>query len=323
MINRIKIFQKKKRIAVIFVIIILWPLLSFSDIIPAYQREEKCRKCHQNPKIFETGNGCKNCHKEENNPDTLRGIEKIEFKTASKSFSTDMALVPAGEFWMGNNGRRSGEGTGDPDETPMHKVFVRSFLIDVYEVTNTDYKKFVDATGYPEPYHWKKGKIPPNKEKHPVVYVNWKDANNYCKWAGKRLPTEAEWEKAARGPDGKFYPWGEEFDAFKANTPQRWLILKTKGDTMPVGSFKDGKSPYGLYDMSGNVWEWTASWYERYPGNKYPKTSYGKMYKVLKGGSWYNCLSYGCGLSAVASNRSEISPTIKNSSFGFRCAMTP
>ena len=93
-----------------------------------------------------------------------------------------------------------------------------------------------------------------------------------------------------------------------------------EGDTTPAGSFEDGKSPYGLYDMSGNVWEWTDSWYTQYPGNTWPSENYGEMYKVLKGGSWWDCSYYQCGVSAPVFNRSYFKQSVRNSSFGFRCA---
>lgn len=234
--------------------------------------------------------------------------------------ATDMILVPAGPAAVGNDGREITEGRGNLDETPRHTVQVAAFFIDRYEVTNERYKRFVDLTGHEAPRHWKDGGIPAGKERHPVVYVNWFDADAFCRWEGKRLPNELEWEKAARGPDGRTFPWGDTFALDKANTPQRWAALHEKGDTMPVGSFESGKSYYGAYDMAGNVWEWTQDWYLPYPGNQYPNSFYGHKNRVLRGGSWYDCLSYGCGLSAPSYNRSRFTPKIRNNSFGFRCA---
>lgn len=224
-----------------------------------------------------------------------------------------MVLVPGGTFIMGSNDRL-------PDEGPRHSVSLNSYYIDIYEVTNLQYKKFNDETRRRSPSHFRNRTFPEGKADHPVTYVSWEDANAYCIWAGKRLPSDQEWEKAARGEDGRIFPWGNEFDPLKANTPLRWQQVGAFGDTTPVGAFKDGASPYGVYDMSGNVWEWTASWYKAYPGNKVASESYGERYKTLKGGSWFDCSFYNCGISAPVFNRAFFSVHTKNDSFGFRCA---
>lgn len=224
-----------------------------------------------------------------------------------------MVLVPAGEFIMGTDSRL-------PDEGPQHKVYLDSFYIDIFEVTNLQYKKFNNETKRRSPQHFRNRTYPQGKADHPVTYVSWEDANAYCQWAGKRLPTDQEWEKAARGTNGQIFPWGNEFDVTRANTPLRWQQIGAFGDTTPVGSFKEGVSPYGVYDMSGNVWEWTASWYKAYPGNKVASESYGERYKTLKGGSWFDCSFYNCGISAPVFNRAFFSIRTKNDSFGFRCA---
>jgi len=232
-----------------------------------------------------------------------------------------MVAIPAGPFWMGNNGRGA-DGPGDEDERPLHQVMVEAYLIDKYETTNAMYKAFVDATTHEAPKLWQNGAYPPGKANHPVVYVSWHDAIEFCQWAGKRLPSEAEWEKAARGTDKRVFPWGDQFDPMKANTPQYWMAIHQaeQADTMPVGSFEAGKSPFGLYDMSGNVYEWVNDWYLPYPGNQYPNDHYGFKNKIVRGGSWYDCLSYGCGLSSPTYNRSRFNPDIRNKGFGFRCA---
>lgn len=225
----------------------------------------------------------------------------------------EMIKIPAGEFIRGTNNRL-------PDEGPQHAMTLPAFLIDKYEVTNLQYKKFLDATRRAAPDDFVNGQIPDGKADHPVVFVTWTDAKAYCEWAGKRLPTDKEWEKAARGVDGRTFPWGEVFDINKVNSPVRWANLNLIGDTTPIGAFEGGKSPYGLYDVSGNAWEWTASGYEQYPGNTRPSENYNGNYKVLKGGSWWDCSFYQCGISAPLYNRSFFHPQTKNNSFGFRCA---
>ena len=229
------------------------------------------------------------------------------------AYPNPMVLIPAGKFIMGSDDRM-------PDEGPQHTVYLDSYWIDLYEVTNAQYKKFIDATKRHSPSHFRNRTYPAGKANHPVTEVTWYDAIAYCTWAGKRLPTDQEWEKAARGTDGRMFPWGNSFDINKANTPQRWAALKEQGDTMPVGSFPNGVSPYGVYDMAGNVWEWTSSWYKAYPGNKHPSENYGETYKTLKGGSWWDCSFYKCGISAPVFNRSFFIRTTHNKSFGFRCA---
>ena len=225
----------------------------------------------------------------------------------------EMVLIPAGKFIMGTNDRL-------PDEGPEHTVYLKAYYIDKYEVTNLQYANFSNATNRRSPTHFRNRTFPEGKADHPVTYVSWEDATAYCAWAGKRLPTDEEWEKAARGTDGRWFPWGDEFDSLKANTPVRWQDVGAFGDTTPVGSFEGGKSPYGVYDMSGNVWEWTSSWYKPYPNNKTPSESYGERYKTLKGGSWFDCSFYKCGISAPVFNRAFFSVKVKNDSFGFRCA---
>ncbi len=243
----------------------------------------------------------------ENNKIAIKQNLKSTKKSKQSPFK-DMAFVANGEFIMGSNDRWD-------DEAPEFISETEAFYIDLYETTNQEYKKYVDATKSEPPYHWINGKIPKGKENHPVIYVNWFDATNYCKWNGKRLPTEKEWEKAARGKDGLIYPWGNEWTLDKSNNPYNGST-----GTKPVGSYPNGRSPYGLYDMSGNVWEWVDSFYLPHEGNTIPRPEYGKRNRVLKGGSWFDCLSYGCGLSAPTFNRSFFTPEVRNNSFGFRCA---
>ncbi|MBH0205069.1 MAG: formylglycine-generating enzyme family protein, partial [Nitrospira sp.] len=140
------------------------------------------------------------------------------------------------------------------DESPAHMVFLDSYLIDKYEISNRDYGDFMRTTGHGGPAYWDDPRL--NGPTQPVVGVNWYDARAYCEYRGKRLPTEAEWEKAARGPDGNLYPWGNDFDPAKAN------YGKNHDGTRPVDSYPDGVSYYGLHNMAGNAFEWVLDWYD-------------------------------------------------------------
>ena len=292
---------------------------------PAFKKimREECIECHKTG--WEEGKlaALANEPTEANSPDkatkkaTGKGpgmsVTMYYDKTRIGDKPNAMVLIPAGKFIRGTNNRM-------PDEGPQYTMDLPAFYIDKYEVTNLQYQKFIEASGRPAPKHFINGHYPPGKVDHPVVYVSWFDAKAYCAWAGKRLPDDKEWEKAARGTDGRAYPWGDEFDINKVNSPVRWGDMNLIGDTTPVGAFEGGKSIYGLYDMSGNVWEWTSSRYEAYPGNTRKSENYGGNYRTLKGGSWWDCSFYQCGISAPVYNRSFFNPKTKNSSFGFRCA---
>ncbi len=194
---------------------------------------------------------------------------------------SEMILVPAGEFIMGSDPEDEKRGIEvGIDELPQRKVYLPAFYIDKYEATNGLYKKFVHEAGNKAPFDWKDGFYPEGEKDFPVAHIDWHDADAYCKWAGKRLPTEAEWEKAARGVDGRIYPWGDAYDMKKANTKD-W-----DRERVSAGSFPGGASPYGALDMAGNVWEWTADWYEGYPGSALERSDFGRTYKVLRGGGW-------------------------------------
>jgi len=220
-----------------------------------------------------------------------------------------MVVVPAGEFMMGS-------AAGDSDEQPEHKVYLDSFSMDVYEVTVGQYAAFLQAKGIDQPSDWKTMNQPAN-QKRPIANVDSTDASVYCKWVGKRLPTEAEWEKAARGTDGRIYPWGNE-----APTPLHANFGKPDWNNhavlAPVGSFEAGKSPYGIYDMAGNVWEWVSDLYDynyyKVSPSKNPTGPSTGGTRAVRGGAWNSNPR-----AMRSSNRSLISPTDQGLN-GFRCA---
>lgn len=215
-----------------------------------------------------------------------------------------MVLVPAGAFTMG-------AADGNPDEKPVRQVTLPAFYIDRTEVTTEEYARFVQATGHAAPPDWPEGKPNPKRLKHPVVNVSWFDANAYARWAGKRLPTEAEWEKAARGADGRPLPWGAQWDDKKANVGDK--------DVEPVASRPENASPCGALDMLGNAWEWTADWYQPYAGTPEPSVHYGEKYRVVRGSGgidFYPPLN-----GKRASIRGRIQPFGRYDSVGFRCAL--
>ena len=201
----------------------------------------------------------------------------------------------------------SNDGRGN--EKPVHTVYVDAFYMDKYEVTNAQYRKFVEATGHQKPSHWDSSKF--NQPKQPVVNVSWDDAVAYCKWAGKRLPTEAEWEKAARGGlEGKKYPWGNSsIDTSQANNN------KNVGKPTPVGNYPP--NGYGLYDMAGNVWEWCADRYDRdYYKDSPDRNPTGPSsgdWRVIRGGGWLSLASW-----CVCAVRFYYVPNSRSSYNGFR-----
>jgi formylglycine-generating enzyme required for sulfatase activity len=173
-------------------------------------------------------------------------------------FEPEMVFIPAGEFLMGSDPRKDERACDN--EQPQHTLYLPDYYIARTPITNAQYAAFIQATSHTLPQHWKRGKPPVGKEEHPVVYVSWYGAVAYCNWlsqvTGKpyRLPSEAEWEKGARGTDGRHYPWGDDWDPDRCNGKETGIE-----DTTPVGAYPDGASPYGLLDMAGNVWEWTRS----------------------------------------------------------------
>jgi formylglycine-generating enzyme required for sulfatase activity len=254
--------------------------------------------------------------------DRTPGYRDVEDKLA-RALDASMVLVPAGEFLMGSD-------AGDMDERPQRRVYLDPFQIDRYEVTNLQYRRFLLAIGrepperWPERYMafhpdgdpgWRGTDFPAGEAMYPVVAVNWEDATAYCAWAGKRVPTEAEWEKAARGSDGRTYPWGDGWDPNKANVGATGI-----GYTQPVGSYPDGASPYGALDMAGSVWEWVADLYGRQyytcaPDRNPPGPESGTGERILRGGAWDSAPDH---VRVSYRNATHcFGPNFRN---GFRCA---
>lgn len=224
--------------------------------------------------------------------------------------------IPAGNFVMGSDPY---DPEAQDNEKPQHTIHLQDYEIGKYPVTNAQYQAFIQATGHPAPAHWPGDQMPPGKEKHPVVNVNLEDAQVFCRWLSKttgrlyRLPTEEEWEKAARGayPDRRRYPWGDEWAEGAANTKELGY-----NDTTPVDAFEEkNQSPFGVVDMAGNVWEWTVSWYERYPGSTYSSRNLGRIYRVVRGGSYYE--HNDCSHARVAC-RGRYKPEASRPYLGFR-----
>jgi formylglycine-generating enzyme required for sulfatase activity len=238
----------------------------------------------------------------------------------------DMVLVPAGKFIMGISGseienvvdRLGGMEKYHFNATPQHNAKTEGFYIDKYEVTNAQYKEFCDATAREvRPEHWEDGNIPDKKQKHAAVYVTWHDAVAYCQWKGKRLPTEQEWEHAARGSDNRLFPWGmspkRKFPKYANLDTGR----RSKQDTVPVGKYPKGVSPYKVLDMCGNVGEWTASNFLPYPGTTHKDEFYGKERYVVRGGSWYTTP-----YESTVTFRYKYTPVSSYEDIGFRCVIS-
>ena len=249
----------------------------------------------------------------------LLSSASVQAMTSTGNDGAPMNRIPQGTSWMG-----SLEGEGSAYEKPRHQVTLDAFYLDQYEVTVERYQEFLRATNLEIPEYW--DQVNPARDRNkPVVGISWHDAEAYCEWAGKRLPTEAEWEKAARGTDERQYPWGNVPPSSNvANYNQSWTPETVYRERLkPAGSYEEGKGPYGSYDMAGNVWEWVADWsdesddHHRSPQNPIlnPKGPSTGKYKVLRGGSWNSRPTY-----LRSAHRVFSSPPNRTADEGVRCA---
>jgi formylglycine-generating enzyme required for sulfatase activity len=269
-------------------------------------------------------------------------MEDYSLPSTINSGGAEMSLIPAENFTMGVNvenalkeckkHRSDCQERWFEDESPSRVIYMEAFYIDRYEITNALYRVCEQAGECDPPtqvssssrtsyYH------DPQFDNYPVIYVNWDMADTYCRWRGASLPSEAQWEKAARGPGGWTYPWGDQFDSSRVNFCD--INCASSGsnrdyddgykDTAPVDSYYEGTSLYVVYNMSGNVWEWVDNWYAVYPGGNPTGSSYFEpleTYRVIRGGSWDSTIDL-----LRAANRDPKKPFSAENNVGFRCAM--
>jgi serine/threonine-protein kinase len=277
----------------------------------AWLRQDQPEPAQEKGKAEETANKGAGSPRDVNRRQERDASNKKAAKEEPKSPSPPppgMVRVTGGEFVMGND-------SGDEYERPAHRVKVGSFFIDKYEVTCEEYAKFMRARNYTRaPVGWNGVNHPPGDARHPVTGVTWDDANAYAQWAGKRLPTEEEWEFAARGTGGRRYPWGDDWRAGLANADAEGQSRKK---TAEVGEFDGGASPFGVFDMAGNAWEWTASPLAAYPGGRLPKQQEGDL-RVIRGGYWGSSRKVVMTTFRGGLARND---TKNNTYTGFRCAM--
>ena len=260
---------------------------------------------------------------------TEEGKKLAQERVAKWKTKEEMVLIPAGEFLMGSD--KKTDRLAYRSEIPQRSVYLDAFMIGKYEVTALEYLKFVLATDRLPQLDWRYdgGNFQDTMAHHPIMHVNWYDADAYCKWAGKRLPTEAEWEKAARGVDGRLFPWGSEYAGpTRANfgrtglsgpvrdRPERLLLYPP---IISVDKYENALSPYGLYQTIGNVAEWVSDWYDQdyyktAPGRN-PKGPETGSQKAFRGGGWMDSTT-----TMRAAMRNGTDPKTKINWMGFRCA---
>lgn len=224
-----------------------------------------------------------------------------------------MVYVPEGYFQMGQSSSEF------EDQKPMHFVYTSAYFIDKHEVSNAEYKKFLDATRHVKPKYWEDDRF--NHPHQPVVGITWFDAMAYSRWKGRRLPTEAEWEKAARGNDDRLYPWGEKEAKGKKLYFVNVFGMEDRYEfTAPVNYYATGASPFGALNMAGNVWEWCLDWYDkdyyRISPELDPEGPEAKQMKVLRGGSWINNID-----GVQVTQRGRNLPDMQNNIYGFRTVL--
>jgi len=244
-------------------------------------------------------------------------------QTVTGKDGAPLKRIPAGEFLMGTSISKR---DGGRNEYPERRIFLDAFYMDSLEITNGRYLEFVKATGHRIPEHprdktltlWQGATVPAAFKDHPVINVDWSDAAAYCAWAGRRLPTEAEWERAARGTTGRRFPWGDaEPTRTLANYLNQW---RNGGGLEPVGSHPQGASPEGVQDLQGNVWEWVSDWYDPHYYEKgplrNPKGPNEGTRKVMRGSGWESEAPL-----LRSAHRLSSDPKNRNHSLGFRCAI--